>query len=103
MQQDFPIEFKSDVAESDYNLYVMIEERLKKLAKGHSDITGAAATLEQPSTGHNTPHIFEASIVVYTRPNYISGTEKSNDPRLAVKGALDAVERQVREQRDKLT
>lgn len=100
--QDFPIEFKNDVNEDDFDQYIMIEESLRKLSKGHTDITGAAVTLEHPAAGRNTPYIIEASIVVYTRPNYVSATEKHSDPNQALKGALRAVERQVHEQREKL-
>lgn len=98
---DFPIEFKSDVADMDMDYYDMIEDRLSLLARGHKDITGAAATLEQPAQGRETSYIFEASIVVYTRPNNVAASEKHEDPTVAMKGALDAVERQLREQRNR--
>jgi ribosome-associated translation inhibitor RaiA len=99
---DMPIELKTDITDSDIDYYVMIENRLKELAEGHTDITGAAATLEQPAKGRETPYIFEASIVVYVRPNDVSATEKANDPQQALKSALDATERQIREQRNRL-
>lgn len=99
-----PIEFKSDdiSSDADYDLYVMIEEHLNKLAEGHSDLTGAAVTLEKPAQGRETDYIVEASVVVYTRPNNISATEKNSNAELALKGALDAIERQVREKRTKM-
>lgn len=102
MPSNFAIEFQTDITENDFDYYVMIEDRLTKVAKGHSDITGAAATLEQPSEGSATPHNFEASVVVYVRPNNVNATEKRENPQLAMKAALDAVERQIRQQRDKL-
>jgi len=80
----------------------MIEDRLSELRKGHTDITGAAATLEQPAQGRETPYIFEANVVVYMRPKNINATEKHEQPEIALKGALDAMERQVRQQREKL-
>lgn len=101
-QMDLPIEFKTDYTDTDLDLYVLIEDRLNELAKGHQDITGAAATIEQPAEGRETSYVYAASIVVYTRPNPISATEKHEDPRMALKGALDAVERQVRKKREKL-
>lgn len=97
---DFPIEFRNDIDNSDIDYYVEIEDRLRELARGHQDITGAAASLETVS-GHDTPH-FEASVVVYMRPDNISATEKADDPLKALQGTLDAIERQVRERRDKL-
>lgn len=101
-QPDMPIELKTDITDEDLDFYVMIEDRLRDLAEGHTDITGAAATIEQPAQGRETNHIFEASIVVYVRPNNVSATEKDSNPELALKGALDAVERQIRDQRKKL-
>ncbi len=65
-------------------------------------ITGAAATIQQPAKGRETNHIFEASIVVYMRPNNVSATEKGSNPQQALKGALDAVGHQIRDQRKKL-
>jgi ribosome-associated translation inhibitor RaiA len=98
---DFPIEFRNDVVEdSDIDFYIEIEDRLRALAKGHQDITSAAVSLE-PVAERETP-FFEASVVVYVRPNDIAAVEKADDPLKALHGALDAVERQVREQREKL-
>ena len=97
---DFPIEFHNDVQDSDINFYIEIEDRLRALARGHTDITGANVTLE--SIAERQTPFFEANIVVYVRPNNIAAVEKADDPFKALQGALDAVERQVREQREKL-
>jgi|GEM_PF-1037079 len=102
MLPDLPIEFKSDIPNGDLDYYVMIEDRLRDLAKGHKDIVGAAATLEKPAQGRETSYIYEATVVVYARPTNLSATEKRDSPEQALKGALDAIERQVRQQRDKL-
>jgi ribosome-associated translation inhibitor RaiA len=99
---DLSIEFRSDVEDSDIDFYIEIEKRIRALARGHTDITGAAASLEQPAEGRETPPLFEASVVVYIRPSNIAAVEKADDPLKALQGALDAVERQVRERRDKL-
>ncbi|NDJ84606.1 MAG: HPF/RaiA family ribosome-associated protein [Chloroflexi bacterium] len=99
---DFPIEFRSDLESPDIDYYVEIEDRIRALARGHQDITGAAASLEKPAQGRETTPIFEASIVVYIRPTSIAAVEKTDDPLKALQGALTAVERQVREQREKL-
>ena len=45
---------------------------------------------------------YEATVVVYARPENIAATEKEDNPTTALKGALSAVERQVRQKRDKL-
>jgi ribosome-associated translation inhibitor RaiA len=97
---DFPIEFRNDVEDSDIDFYVEIEKRIRDLALGHKDITGATASLESIAV-RETP-FFEASIVVYVRPNNVAAVEKANDPLKALQGALDAVERQIRDQREML-
>ncbi|NJL95996.1 MAG: hypothetical protein HC915_20830 [Anaerolineae bacterium] len=103
-QPELPIEFTMDIPDSDSDMdyYVMLEDRVSDLARGHTDITGAAATLSQPAAGRETAYIFAASVVVYMRPNNINATEKHDNPAQALKGALDAIERQVRQQRGKL-
>lgn len=101
---EIPIELlnTTDGHVSDENLYAMVEERVLKLAKGHTDITGAAVNLTQPSQNTQTPYIFEVTVVLYVRPANIVATEEAGDLEGALKGALDAVERQMREKREKL-
>jgi ribosome-associated translation inhibitor RaiA len=77
------------------------ERRLRSLTEGHTDMTGASVAVEE-LTGAVTPHTYEARIVVYTRPENVVAVEKQEMVEGALKGALDAVERQVRERRDRL-
>jgi len=77
------------------------EQRLRRLQKGHSDITGAAATIERMAHGE-TPHLYRARVVAYVRPENIAGVAKQDTPEGALKEALSAVERQVREKRERL-
>ncbi|MBN1312084.1 MAG: HPF/RaiA family ribosome-associated protein [Anaerolineae bacterium] len=99
---DFTIEFNSDVTgeATEMELFTEADERLRDLAGDHNDLTGAAITLRAPAHG-KTPPVYEATVVVYARPENIAATEKTPDLNAAMKGALDAVERQVREKRDK--
>jgi ribosome-associated translation inhibitor RaiA len=102
-EPDFTIEFKADglneVTEAD--LFAEAENRLRKLTKGHTDIIGAAVNITKPAQAE-TAFIFEATVVVYGRPDHTAATEKGDNPTIALKGALDAVERQVRSRREKL-
>lgn len=99
---DFPIELHTDIEASNMDFYGELDERIRALAEGHTDITGAAASLEKPAQGRATTPLFEASVVVYVRPTNIAATEKADNPMKALQGALSAIERQVREQRGKL-
>jgi ribosome-associated translation inhibitor RaiA len=78
------------------------ETRLRKLSKGHTDITGAAVSLESLDKGSETNYVVRARVVVYVRPENIVAVEKGENPQSALKDALSAVERQIREKRDKM-
>jgi ribosome-associated translation inhibitor RaiA len=100
---DFTLELNSSGLsdEVEDTLFVEADNRLRSLAKGHSDIVGAAVTLKEPA--HDVgPPTFEATVVTYVRPSNIAATEKADNPMPALKGALNAVERQVREKRKRL-
>jgi ribosome-associated translation inhibitor RaiA len=99
---DFTIEFNSPLDETlEAPLFAEADGRLHKLAEGHTDLIGAAVTLRVPAEKTTTP-IYEATVVAYCRPENVAATEKQADPMAALKGALRAVERQVRERRKKL-
>jgi ribosome-associated translation inhibitor RaiA len=83
-------------------LWVEVESRLHALAAGHTDMTGASVALEQPAHAES-PYLYQVRIVVYSRPDHVAATEKGADLRSTLKGTLDAIERQVRERRAKLT
>lgn len=99
---NFPIEFNNevdDVKKSENEFYTLAAERLSELAQGHTDIAGAMVNLKQPAQGRETPHIYEVTIVVYMQPENMAATEKGEHLRNTLSGALDAIERQVREYR----
>jgi ribosome-associated translation inhibitor RaiA len=99
---NFPIEFNNeidDVKKSDNEFYTIAVDRLSKLAEGHNDISGGVVNFKQPAKGHQTSYIYEVTIVVYMGSNNIVATEKGEHFQSTLDGALDAVERQVRERR----
>jgi ribosome-associated translation inhibitor RaiA len=77
------------------------ESRLLELARDHTDIVGAAVTVEELSH-ENTPHVYRARVVAYIRPEDIAAVELADSPEAALDAALSALERQVRQYRDKL-
>lgn len=100
---DFTLELNADGVSqrTELALFTEAEGRLKELAEGHQDMTGAAINIREAGKGQQT-FLFEATVVVYIRPTHIAATNKNPDPVVAVRQALEAVERQVREQREKL-
>lgn len=103
--QDFTFEFVNEVENLgealDERLYTEAETRLRKLQKGHTDLIGASVSLEQPAKAQ-TDFIYRARVAVYIRPENIAASAQAADPVGALKQALDGVERQVRERREKL-
>jgi ribosomal subunit interface protein len=101
---NFPIEFNNevdDVKKSENEFFTVAVDRLSELEKGHTDILNAAVNFKQPSQGRETAHIFEVTIVVYmVESNSIVATEKGENFRATLDGALDAVERQIHQHRE---
>ncbi len=99
---DFSYEFYSKIPDPDDELRNLAEQRLRALAKGHQDVVGAAVAMSE-LTHDETPNLFQARVVVYVRPTDIVAIEKDPSPITALKEAIAAVERQVREKREKLS
>ncbi|MGD2163742.1 MAG: HPF/RaiA family ribosome-associated protein [Anaerolineales bacterium] len=99
-QLNLPVEFHVDRDQSADDLEREAKQRLQKLSQGHSDMTGASISIERQAHGE-TPHLYRARVTVYVRPKNIHAQEKHESMHIALKGALDAVERQIREKREK--
>jgi hypothetical protein len=98
---EFDFEFHSKVPDPDGALRSEAEQRLRALTGRHDDIIGASVAIEE-LTGETTPNRYEARVVVYMRPENQASVEKADTGEGALKGALSAVERQVRDFREKL-
>lgn len=67
------------------------ETRLRKLQQGHTDLIGAAVSIEQPAKAE-TAFLYRARVVVYIRPENLAATAQEDDPLAALKRALSQVE-----------
>jgi ribosome-associated translation inhibitor RaiA len=99
---DFDFEFFTRVLDPDDQMKLYAENELRKLAEGHNDMTGARVSIEEESKDA-TPNAYRANVVVWIRPEDINAEEKAEFPMQALKGALKAAERQVRDKRDRLS
>ncbi len=101
--EDFPFdfEFRNQTQQPDGEFYELAFQEITSLAEGHSDIVGASVSLEELSSGE-TPHAYQARVVLYVRPDHIAATEVESGALEALQRALDAAVRQVREKREKL-
>ena len=101
---DFPVEFNNEideVKESENKYYAQSVDRLKQLTEGHHDIIGGAVNLKLPSKGHQTAYMYEVKIVVHMGAEHIAATEQGKQIQSTLDRALDAIERQVHEHREK--
>ncbi|ARA92043.1 ribosomal subunit interface protein [Rhodothermaceae bacterium RA] len=96
------IEYHSDTHEFTEAMKEKVEHRIRKLMRGHKDITGASVAVERHVTPQQHNKEYRVRIVLYFRPDNIAAVSKSDSLNAALQDALEAAERQVREHRDKL-
>jgi ribosome-associated translation inhibitor RaiA len=102
IQDDFDFEFFTRILDPDDQLKNYAEEQLRRLGEGQRDMIGARVSIEELSKDA-TPNTYRANVVIWIRPEDINAEEKAEFPMQALKGALKAAERQVREKRDRLS
>jgi ribosome-associated translation inhibitor RaiA len=100
-KSDFHFEFSGETTYVPPDLVQEVETQLRELAKDQTDLIGAAVTVEE-LTQEETPHFYRARIVAYMRPEDIAAIEKQDTVENALRGALEAIERQIRQRRDRL-
>ena len=98
---EFAIEYYTEGAHLSQRDKNAIEKRIHKLARGHRDIAGASVALECVS-GANNHAEYKARLVVYCKPANIAASRTQSSIRFAVSEALEAIERQIREQRERM-
>jgi ribosome-associated translation inhibitor RaiA len=98
---DFYVEFNIEVPNIQEEFRLEAEQQLRSLTSDHSDIVGAAVSLES-IVKTETPYLYQVRIVVYKRPEDIAIVEKDSEPMIALNNALDALEAKIRASREKL-
>jgi len=97
----FDFEFYNETDLPDAEFYQMAYDQITGAAEGHNDIVGASVSLEELSSDE-TPHAYQARVVLYVRPSHISSTEVMPSALDALQNALEDAVQQVRKKRDKL-
>lgn len=100
--EDFDYEFYAGVPHVDVDLRAEAERRLRELAAEHSDLIGASVSVEKQAQGESLPHLYRVRVVGFMRPSNVVAIEKDETIENALRGALAAIERKVREKREKL-
>jgi ribosome-associated translation inhibitor RaiA len=98
---DFYIDYNLEVSGVDDTFKTETEQRLRELASAHSDMVGAAVSLEKVADT-TTYDVHRARIVVYKRPKDLVVAKQHADVMVALRDALDTLEKLVRESRNKL-
>ena len=98
---DFYIDFNIEVSNMGEEFNREAERQLRELASSHSDLVGAAVSLER-IVKSETSHLYQVRIVVYKRPQDIAVIKQDSDPMATLRDALDALEEKVRDSREKL-
>jgi ribosome-associated translation inhibitor RaiA len=103
---NFTFEFHTDVPNLSDSLQASLrdsaQEQLLALTKGHDDSVGASVAIDQPIDGES-PYLYRARVVVYARSEQIVAVQRSEAIKSALRSALSAVKRQVREKRERLS
>ena len=98
---DFYIDYNIEVSEVGDEFKREAEQRLSELAAERSDIVGAAISLEK-AADTETYDVHRVRIVVYKKPQDSVAVKQDADPMVALREALDTLEQQIHESRDKL-
>lgn len=98
---DFYVDYNIEVSDVGDEFKRETEQRLRELASSHSDMVGAAVALEKIAD-RETYDLYRVRIVVYKRPQDIVVTKQDADPLVTLREALQILEEQVRESREKL-
>ena len=81
---DFHIEFHSERTNLNNSLKNKAETRLRELAADRNDLIGASIAVEELAQ-EETPHIYQARVVAYIRPENIVAVEKADALDAALK------------------
>jgi hypothetical protein len=98
----FDFEFYNETNLPDAEFYEMAYDQITDAAEGHNDIVGASVSLEELS-GAETPHAYQARVVLYVRPDHISSTKVMPSALDALQNTLETAVNQVRKKREKLS
>lgn len=96
----FHIDYYNEVND-DPQLQQEAETRIRALAEKHQDIVGAMVKLVPQAKGREVSFANEVTIRIFIRGNDIVVSEVAERPTQALQSALDTVERQVREHRNR--
>jgi ribosome-associated translation inhibitor RaiA len=96
---EFPIEYQTEAHGLGDGLRAEAEQRLLDLTTNQTDMTGASIAVDV-AADKATP-IYRARIVIKMRGPDVVASKEDESAENALRGALEAVERQVREQRRK--
>ncbi len=98
---NFYVDFNIEVPNTDEAFALEAERELQALTAQHSDLIGAAVSLESIVEGE-TQYLYQVRIVVYIRPQNMAVVKKNASPMEALRDALNAIKEMVRSSRENM-
>lgn len=95
----FDFQFSNEAKEKEKALWQEAETRLSKMGLDRHDVTGASVNIEKETKAETPQYLI--SIVLFFKPKNIVAKKKDENVMLALKQALNAVERQLKKEREK--
>jgi ribosome-associated translation inhibitor RaiA len=98
---DFYVDYNIEVSDNGVEFKLETERRLRKLASDHSDLIGAAVSLEK-TVDTSSYDVYRVRIVLYKRPQDVAISKEDSDPMVVLREVLAILEERVRKSREKL-
>ena len=98
---DFAIEYAVEDETLTQGMKAKVADRIQRLAGGYKDIAGAAIAIENMK-GTKRNASYRCRLVLYIKPSNVVAVRKADTEAAALTEALDAAERQVRAQRERM-
>ena len=98
---EFAIEYAVEDATLTEGMKAKVVDRIRRLAGGHKDIAGVAVAIENVK-GTKRNASYRCRLVLYIKPANIVAIHKADTEKAALMGVLEAAERQVRQQRERM-
>lgn len=96
----FDFQFSNEAKEQEEALWQEAETRLSKLGVDRKEVIGASVNIKKDIKAQ-TPYLFRVNIILQLRPKNIVAEKKNKNAMMALKEALEVVERQYRKTREK--
>ena len=101
VNENFSIEYAVEDATLTERMKAKVQRRMRKLVNGYKDIFGVAVALRNVTGTKRNPD-YKCRMIIYAKPVNIVAVQNASMESVAMLGALDSVERQIRDRRERM-